>query len=322
MKNILITGVSGQDGSFLVNKLKVKYPNANIYGATRDPEKIKKNLLYLNKNIDLTSLNLVNLNMELFNDVDKFLNDIKPDIVFNLTGPSSVYESLKEPKKIKSQITNIFENLTNSLIQSNNFCNFFQASSSEMYGNSTNTIFDEDSKFKPNSPYAEAKLINHEKSIEYAKTFEWNICSGIMFNHESEFRSNDYLFTKIISAALNLKNNKQAKLSLGSLDYVRDWTYADDIVDAILKITLNPKSSSYVIGSGKGHKIEEIVSKVSEISNVNLFEILTINENLLRKGDPEVVVANPSKLQDEYSWQPKVSVDEIIEKIIQYKIKN
>ena len=153
----------------------------------------------------LQNINLVNTSLENQEEVDKLIKDFRPDYLFNLTGPSSVYESIKQPE-LEFKITKIFDNLIEANIKNNNLCNFYQASSSEMFGQNNNlNIYNENSKFKPNSPYASGKFTNHEKIKRLREEYEWNIYSGIMFNHESEYRKNDYLFMKIIQTAYKIK---------------------------------------------------------------------------------------------------------------------
>ena len=122
-------------------------------------------------------------------------------------------------------------------------------------------VLDEKSEFNPNSAYAEAKLINHKKILMYKNELNWNITSGIMFNHESEFRKNNFLFMKIINKALEIKKKNKGFLEVGSLEYKRDWSYAQDIVDAMYLINKNPKSGVYVIGSGSSIQLKESLTE-------------------------------------------------------------
>ena len=134
----------------------------------------------------------------------------------------------------------------------------FQASSSEMFEKSKKGIYDESSKLNASTPDAEAKIHNQVKSIELATKDNLNLNAGIMFNHESEFRSKDYLIMQVIEAAENIASRKINQFSVGSLDLVRDWSFAGDIADAMLKISENGKFKSYVIGSGKGNSISYV----------------------------------------------------------------
>ena len=322
MKKILITGISGQDGAFLTDYILKNEYDISIFGTTRNKELFFNKLNYLNPNFETDKVSLTNLNMFNKKEVLEFIQFVNPDYVYNLTGPSSVYESIKTPDESIKKITTIFNNLTESLIKSKNFCNFFQSSSSEMFGNTNESILNENSNFKPNSPYATAKLINHESVINLNKTYDWPIVSGIMFNHESEFRTDNYLFPKIINSAIKIYFKKDDVLEIGSLDYKRDWSYAKDIIEAVNAITENPKSSNYVIGSGVSVSIKDIVECTFDILNLNYKNHIKINPQLLRRGDPVEVYCDTSKLTKDYSWKPKHNLYKMISKILDYKLKS
>jgi len=250
-----------------------------------------------------------------YNIVNNLISDFKPHYVYNLTGPSSVYESFNnaENKKI---ITNIFDNLTSALIKSNNFARFFQASSSEMFSPNCNEKLNENSEFLPNSPYALAKLDNHNKVISLNKKYDWNIYSGITFNHESEFRKKNYLIMKIITAAWKIKNNKGSNLTIGSLDYMRDWSHAQDIVVAINLLTEKGASPDYVIGSGKGKKIKDILDYVFQKYNLDWTDFVQIDKNLLRDGDSKKIISDPRKIKNELNWETKITFEQMLDRCI------
>ncbi|MAV04686.1 MAG: hypothetical protein CMC31_03410 [Flavobacteriaceae bacterium] len=321
MKNILITGITGQDGIFLTSEILKNQQGYNIYGVTRKQNsKFFFNNLNSISKLDKNNIKLFSLDLTDHEKVSKLIKDIKPNFVYNLSGPSSVYESLISPEKSSYTIKKIFNNLTDSLIQESLFSNFFQASSSEMYGSETEKPLTETHSFSPKSPYAAAKLMNHEKVIKLSKNYDWKIFSGIMFNHESEFRKDEYLFMKIINEAIKIKNKKSDKLVLGSLDYVRDWSYAQDISRGIYRITTEGKSSSYVLGSGTGSKIKNIVEIVFNEFNINIDKYVDIDKSLIREGDPKKIIANPSKIKEELSWSTKVGFEELVQICIKSRL--
>lgn len=316
MKKILITGISGQDGLFLTNHLINKYEKLEIIGTSRQNNHsiFYKNLLSLGlENRGDVSVYQIDLND--YNIVNNLISDFKPHYVYNLTGPSSVYESFNnaENKKI---ITNIFDNLTSALIKTNNFARFFQASSSEMFSPNCNEKLNENSEFLPNSPYALAKLDNHNKVISLNKKYNWNIYSGITFNHESEFRKKNYLIMKIITAAWKIKNNKGSNLTIGSLDYMRDWSHAQDIVVAINLLTEKGASPDYVIGSGKGKKIKDILDYVFQKYNLDWTDFVQIDKNLLRDGDSKKIISDPRKIKNELNWETKITFEQMLDRCI------
>ena len=322
MKKVLITGISGQDGIFLAKKFLESNSDTILYGVSRNIKSVHKKLKYLNPNLNKNNLNLISMDLMDSKKCSELLIDMNFDEIYNLSGPSNVYESLKYPKLIKEQITKIFNNLTETIIQNNIQTNFFQASSSEMYGKYIKGKLDENSLFNPNSAYAEAKLLNHMKILEYSQDYKWCITSGIMFNHESEFRDSSFLFMKIINTAIEIHKNHTGKLLLGSLEYKRDWSYAEDIVNAIYLINQNPKSKTYVIGSGKSHSIKQLVELVFQEFNLNYKNYIEIDENLLRKDDSHEICSNPLKLEEDYGWKPKYHFEDFVKKILNYKVKN
>lgn len=323
VKKVFITGITGQDGVFLTKQLLLNNKKIEIVGTSRSEFNkglFLKKLDYLEVPKDnFQKIEFCNLDLKNKKDVFQALDYFKPNFVYNLSGPSSVYESIKIPSN-KQDILYIFENLISTLIEQNNFCNFYQASSSEMFEESSNRLT-EDSILKPNSPYAEAKLTIHKNIFELRELYSWNLFSGITFNHDSEFRKNKYLIMKIILNAIKIKNNKLNEFEVGSLDYIRDWSYSEDIVKAIELVCENGTQASYIIGRGEGNKIEDIINIVFSYLDLNWKQHIKINKNLLRKNDPVSIIANPERLKNEFRWNPEVSFKELILKILKYKLK-
>ena len=314
MENILITGISGQDGIFLTSKL-LSSTKLNIYGVSRKSKNLFLKKLSSINNLPAKNVNIINVDLNNKETVFKFVNDINPKIIFNLSGPSSVYDSFTDNEMSKNAILNIFTNLVEASFNLKNFPKFFQASSSEMFGLNQNEILNEKNIFLPNSPYAEAKLTIHEliKELYTQKGFE--IKSGIMFNHESEFRNNNYLFMKIINYAMNAKSLNK-KLEVGSFELVRDWSFAGDIADGILKLTLEGKDVDYCIGSGEGNSIKKLVNIIFDHFNLDYLDYVQENPKILRKNDPIKRISDSSKLKKELSWSPKLNFEELVERCV------
>lgn len=316
MKKHLITGITGQDGLFLVKRIIEAEPRSKVIGISRS---LETSLFYKNLNSlgvkDNSNIKIHNLNLNNASVTEEFLKDLKPDSVYNLTGPSSPYESIQNPNKY-NQVENIFNNLTAAFIKNRNFPNFFQASSSEMFKNNNNSKLSEDSIFDPISPYANYKLKNHNNVLELREEYNWNIYSGIMFNHESEFRKEQYLFKKIINSARLIKAGKQSELVVGSLDYVRDWSFAGDISSGIYLITNNGKSGSYVMGSGVENNIGYLISIVFQHFKLDVNDFVSTDSSLLRKGDPDYIVSNPSKIREELGWKTSLNFEDLVYRCI------
>jgi len=321
MNNVLITGINGQDGVILTSKLLKLSKDINILGTSRTPDKSSflNKISIFNEIKDLPNVNIIDVDFFDTKQLNKIITNFRPDTVFNLMGPSNVNESINNEDYYFKNIYLSFECLVKQLNQLNKKIKFFQASSSEMYGNNGEKVLDEKSKFNPNSAYAEAKLINHKKILMYKNELNWNITSGIMFNHESEFRKNNFLFMKIINKALEIKKKNKGFLEVGSLDYKRDWSYAQDIVDAMYLINKNPKSGVYVIGSGSSYSIERIIDRVFNVLNLDYKNYIKVNPKLLRDGDPVEIFSNPQKLKNDYRWEPKYNLESFIKKIINYQ---
>ena len=310
---VLITGISGQDGIFLTNKLLESHQNITIYGTSRNynEKKFLKNLESVSNSEKFSDVIVKNINLLDSNSVENMVDEIRPDLLFNLSGPSSVYESLRNPN-IKKEIVKIFDNLINAGIKSNNFFKFFQASSSEMFNQHINEKLDENSTFNPISPYAEGKFEVHKKIENIKKEYSWMINSGIMFNHESEFRQNDYLFMKIIKTAKDIKKNKKNNLTVGSLDLVRDWSFAGDFAEAIHLICLDGNGENYVIGSGVGKSINDLVQVVFQYFNLDPNEFIKVDSTNLRIGDPLEIVSDPSKIKEKLNWETELGFEDLI----------
>ena len=322
-EKILITGITGQDGIFLSAALLQSSKNIEIFGTSRSSnntlfyERLKQ-LLALD---DLKKIKIVNINLLDELEVINFLKFNKFNKIIHLSGPSSVYSSYLDPIKYKDLIIKQFDNLVDGCISSNNYPIFFQASSSEMFSTHAELPLNEESNMLPRSPYAEAKFEIHNKIQDYKNSQNWNIKSGIMFNHESEFRPNEFLIMKIISTAISIYSGSSEKLNLGSLEYSRDWTYAKDMAEAIVKISNESDPIDYVIGSGISHSILDIVKIVFEFFELEFKQYLEINETLLRKGDPVHIKSDPELILKRLNWKAHSSINEIIEIMITSRLK-
>ncbi len=322
MQKILITGITGQDGLFLTSNL-LKNKNVSIYGTSRSGS---TNLFYKKlssiSNESLEKVKLVEVDLLNINLVSSLIADIKPNKIFNLAGPSSVYKSINDNRNSYFQIVKIFNNITDSVISNSLNSTIFQASSSEMFKATDDGIFNENSELKALTPYAEAKIENHLKAIELSKLYNFNIYSGIMFNHESEFRLPEYLIMNLINKAQNILKNNANKFSVGSLDLVRDWSFAGDVADAMIKISENGKHHSYVIGSGSGKTIESVVKTIFQYFDLNYKDYVDVDMNLNRKNNPKIIVSDPSQIKNELGWETTMMLEDLIIRCIERKPKD
>lgn len=319
MKTV-ITGASGQDGIFLTNIILNNTPG-NVYALTRKKNNFNiKKLKYLNKNFDTSRLHVVEIDYQNYNEVLKFFEDLKPNYIFNMMGPSSVNKFINSPNNMKNITIQSFDNLTNSLIETKNFCNFYQASSSEMYGYDSINPFDESSEFRPNSEYAKSKFQIHNKTLSLKEKYDWNIVSGIMFNHESEFRNNNFLIMRLIENVLEIKNGKNLNIKVPSLDIARDWTYAEEISNAAFQLTYNNLSGPYILGSGRCISLRDISSFLFDLVDLDYKNFVYENKSIMREGEPIKVLSNPKKIETEIGWKAKLDIFAIVEKMYKFKL--
>ena len=322
-KNVLITGITGQDGSFLTSHL-LQNSDYQIIGTSRkkNNDNFYKKLEHLNvESSTVKNLKILQADALDYESISSVIKNSEIHSVYNLMGPSSVYESVTDPFNSSKSIIFSFNNIVKALIENKNYPNFFQTSSSEMFEASVNEKLNEDSKFNPRSPYASSKLYIHNLISFLRKKYEWKLTSGILFNHESEFRPDNYLIMKIINCAIDIKNKKSNQLELGSLDIVRDWGFAGDHTRAMKMIIENNSGSDYVIGTGVGTSIKEITKLIFNYFDLDFKDYISINKELLRSKDPEKIIANPTKLKSETGWEPSVDIENLIVRCIEYKIQ-
>ncbi len=317
-RKVLITGITGQDGIFLTSELLKHDKNIKIFGISRNSnKKFYKNLSAVGVK-NFSNVHIHNLDLTDLNSVKNCISDIQPTQIYNLSGPSSVYESILNSDYYKNTINTIFDNLIDACISAGMTPRFFQACSSEMFSSENTLPLNEDSVFKPRSPYSEAKYTIYKKINDLRKKGDWNIKSGIMFNHESEFRNEDYLFIKIINSAKSIKNNKADILELGSLELIRDWSFAGDVASAICLINNSDYLENFVIGSGRGVAIKYVVETIFDNYNLEYDSFVKVNKSLLREGDPSQIISNPKSLVEKLGWNPQYNIDDLIERLIKH----
>ena len=318
MKKILITGITGQDGLFLSNLLLKEHNKVSILGLSRNNSNSFFENLGKIYGEGHDNIKLIKVDYENKYEISSLVKSFSPDYVYNFMGPSSVYESILRPAN-REIITSSFKTIIEALIESRNFCNFFQASSSEMFDISKLPL-NEKSQMKTRSPYAEAKLQNHLHVRKCFEKYDWNITSGIMFNHESEFRSKNYLIMKIINTAIEIARGNSQVLEIGTIEYIRDWSFAGDVVNAAYLINTKGTQPSYVIGSGVGTSIEYILNYIFSNLGLKWEEHTNVNPSLLRKGDSKIIISDPKKLKEEFDWEPSYDISNLLDRCIAAKM--
>ncbi|NWF90160.1 MAG: GDP-mannose 4,6-dehydratase [Ignavibacteriaceae bacterium] len=316
-KKALVIGISGQDGSYLAQLLLSK--NYEVYGTSRDADLstfsgLKKLGIY--DKVKLHSMSLID-----FRSVMQTILQIMPDEIYNLAGQSSVGLSFLQPVETLESISigtlNILEVLRFHKLPTK----FYNASSSECFGDTGGKAANEETPFKPRSPYAVAKSTAHWQLANYREAYNLFACSGILFNHESPLRPKRFVTKKIVEAACNIAKGKKEKLTLGNVSIKRDWGWAPEFVEAMYLILQNEKPDDFVIATGTNLSLEQFVQKAFAFFNLDYKNYTSIDNSLLRPSDIYESLGDPLKAEQVLKWKAKYHVDDVIQMMIDNQLK-
>jgi GDPmannose 4,6-dehydratase len=307
MKKALITGITGQDGSYLVELLLQKgyevwgiirrsssFHTGRIDHLYKDPhEQPKLKLLYG----DLTD----------GGNLSTIINDVQPDEVYNLGAQSHVRVSFDMPIYTVNTDALGTLRLLEAIRSSNKPIKFYQASSSEMYGKVVEIPQTEKTPFYPRSPYGCAKAYSFWQTVNYREAYGLFACNGILFNHESPRRGETFVTRKITRAATRIKLGLQDKLYLGNLDAKRDWGYAKDFVETMWLMLQQEESDDYVIATGQSHSVREFLDEVFGYLGLDWHKYVEIDPRYYRPTEVDCLQGDPSKAKKVLGWEPKVT---------------
>ena len=313
-KKALITGINGQDGTYLADFLIRK--NFKVFGIEKKTKNLNKRRK-INKKIKLIKTDITN-----FDSLKNVITRINPNEIYNLAAISSVGSSFDNP--IKTLDINCIGvlNILEIVKKINKKIRIYQASSSEMYGNSEKYKIDETVKFAPTSPYAISKVAAHYLIKFYRDAYNLKCASGILFNHESILRSENFVTKKIVKQIYEIKNNKRSFMYLGNIYSKRDWGYAPEYVEAMWKILQLKKMEDFVIGTGKSYTIKEFVNLVCKFFKITpKWKGKGINEICINKKNDKVIVKIDKKLYRPIDVNPIVGISKKAKKILKWKPK-
>ena len=307
MKTALITGITGQDGSYLAELLLEK--GYKVVGLKR------RTSLICTERID-TIYDHKNFKMEYFDLNDSscmysLLQKHKPDEFYNLAAQSHVRVSFDVSEDTTNGIAMGTLRLLNAIKLIVPDCKFYQASSSEMYGTNPNMPLDEESIFIPASPYACAKVFGHQITRNYRESYGMFACSGILFNHESPRRGETFVTRKITLAVARIKLGLQKELRLGNLEAKRDWGFAGDYVEAMWLMLQQEKPDDYVIATGETHSVQEFLEAVFEHAGLDPKQYVKQDDRLFRPSEVPVLLGNNSKAKRILGWEPKITFNKL-----------
>ena len=311
MKKALITGITGQDGSYLAELLLEK--GYQLWGIMRRSSSFhtgRIDHLYKDPH-EHPRLRLVYGDLTDGNNLSTIINEIQPDEVYNLGAQSHVRVSFDMPIYTADTDALGTLRLLEAIRSSDKPAKFYQASSSEMYGKVVETPQTEKTPFYPRSPYGCAKVYSFWQTVNYREAYGLFACNGILFNHESPRRGETFVTRKITRAATRIKLGLQDKLFLGNLEAKRDWGFAGDYVEANWIMLQQDKPDDYVVATGESHSVREFVEEVFSYLDLDWHKYVEIDPRYLRPSEVDYLQGDASKAKKVLKWEPKVSFKEL-----------
>jgi GDPmannose 4,6-dehydratase len=305
-KTALITGVTGQDGSYLTELLLEK--GYTVHGMIRNGG--RETTARIEHLLDDIYLDEADLREQ--SRISRIVRAIQPDEIYNLAAQTFIPASWEEPidttEATALGVVRMLEAIRNECPTAR----FFQAGSSEMFGAIEESPQSENTAFRPRNPYAASKVYGHWITVNYRDRYDLYACSGILFNHESPRRGADFVTRKITRTAAMIKLGMADELKLGNLQARRDWGYAGDYVRAMWQMLQQDKPVDYVIGTGVANRVEDFVRAAFSHLGLDWNQYVSIDPRFYRPAEPHQLVADPTRANQELGWQPEVTLDQLV----------
>ena len=320
-KVALITGITGQDGSYLAELLLSK--GYEVHGIVRRVALEDENHRLWRIRKILKDVTIHAGSLESYASLFNIIIKIKPDEVYHLAAQSYVGYSFED----EFSTLNININGTHYLLSAvkefaPNKIKFYFAGSSEMFGKVTESPQNENTPFNPRSSYGISKVTGCYLTKNYREAYNLHASSGILFNHESPRRGFEFVTRKITAAVARIKKGKQKKLKLGNIKAKRDWGHAKDYVEAMWLMLQQDKPEDFVIGTGSEHSVEDFAKKAFEHVGLNFKDYVILDKNLIRPSEVDTLLANYSKAKKLLKWEPKISFDELVKNMVEHDLEN
>jgi GDPmannose 4,6-dehydratase len=306
-KTALILGVSGQDGAYLAKLLLEK--GYRVVGSSRDAQ--------MSSFANLTKLGIKDqvqtesVSSTDFRSVLQVLKKAEPDEIYNLAGQSSVGLSFSQPMETYESISVGTLNLLEAIRMLEMPVKFYNAGSSECFGNTDGERATEETPFRPRSPYAVAKAAAFWQLANYREAYDIFACSGLLFNHESPLRPERFVTQKIVREACQIKAGLKEKMNLGNISVKRDWGWAPEYVEAMWLMLQQDKADDYIIATGHTYSLEDTVETVFSSLDLSWKDYVVLNPDLLRPTDIKISLADPSKAERELGWKASYTMKEV-----------
>jgi GDPmannose 4,6-dehydratase len=318
MKTALISGISGQDGSYLAKLLLEK--GYNVCGTSRDAQMSTFNNLSRLGIRDQIKLDSMSLND--FRSVLQVLTKYQPDEVYNLAGQSSVGLSFEQPVETLESIATGTLNLLEAIRFTGAKIKLYNASSSECFGDTGGQPATEITPFRPRSPYAVAKSAAFWEVANYREAYNLFACSGILFNHESPLRPKRFVTQKIVSVVCQIAKGSKEKLNLGNISVQRDWGWAPEYVEAMYLMLQQDEADDYVIATGESYPLQNFVIEAFNSVGLNWQDYVEVDESLYRPTDISIGRANPIKAEQKLGWKASYKMPDVVRMMVEDRINN
>ncbi|MFD3448183.1 GDP-mannose 4,6-dehydratase [Microbacteriaceae bacterium 4G12] len=315
MKKALITGITGQDGSYLAEFLLEK--GYKVYGLKRRTSTENyENIKHIANEIEFVSGDL--------SDLSSLIQAVKlslPDEVYNLGAQSFVADSWSQPV-YTGEVTGLGAlHMLEAVRQVKQDAKFYQASSSEMFGKVVETPQTETTPFYPRSPYGVAKVFGHWITVNYRESYDLFACSGILFNHESPRRGIQFVTRKVTDAVARIKCGLQTELRLGNLDAKRDWGFAGDYVKAMWLMLQQEKPDDFVIATGKTHTVRRLVEIAFDHTGLKWEDYVIQDPAFMRPAEVDLLLGDSKKAKEKLGWEPQVSFENLVKMMVDHDIR-
>ena len=318
-KRALITGITGQDGSYLAELLLEK--GYEVHGVIRRSSSFNTQRIdhiYRDAHDPRSRLFLIHGDLSDSSALNTILRNVKPDEIYNLGAQSHVRVSFDTPEYTTDVTALGTIRILEAIREVGIKPKFYQASSSEMYGKVGETPQRETTPFHPRSPYACAKVFAYYATVNYREAYNLFACNGILFNHESERRGETFVTRKITRAATRIKLGLQEKLFLGNLDAKRDWGYAKDYVEAMWLMMQAQTAGDYVIATGETHSVREFVEETFRYLDLDWEQYVEIDPWYYRPSEVDLLLGDASKARKELGWEPKVGFKDLVKLMVDH----
>lgn len=322
-KKALITGITGQDGSYLAELLLEK--GYEVHGIIRRSSSFNTGRiehLYQDFHVNDAKVFLHYGDLADGSSLSRLLEKIQPDEIYNLAAQSHVRVSFDIPEYTADVVALGTIRILDAIKETEIKTKFYQASTSELYGKVVETPQTEKTPFYPRSPYACAKLYSYWITVNYRESYDMYACNGILFNHESPRRGETFVTKKITHAIARILKKEQDKLYLGNLDAKRDWGYAKDYVEAMWLMLQQDKAEDYVIATGETHSVREFLDEAFGLVGLDWKKYVEIDPRYYRPAEVDLLLGNPAKAKEKLGWKPKTTFKELVKIMLEYDLNN